>query len=468
MKTTEETEEKVESQSVEPETRTTETRATENLETEIKTPSRPKLMFPPSKYMADKNSDDQPKAEKKQPTQTNHVTEQKNEVERDSQVDVNSLPYKGESQGEGTGVLEIHPDGYGFLRTVYVPNPDDIYLAPSQIRKFNLRNGDLVNGVVRYPSKSSEKYAAMLKVNTVNGLEPDRIKNRSVFEQLVPIFPDERFILEVPGRNDSTLRLIDLFAPIGKGQRGMIVSPPKAGKTSVIKKVAQAISVNHPEVELMIVLVDERPEEVTDMQRSVKAQVIHSTFDQLPENHIRVVELAMERAKRLVELGRDVVVLMDGITRLTRAYNLVMSPTGRTLTGGLDTSAIHGPKKVLGAARNIDEGGSLTIIATALIETGSRMDEVIYEEYKGTGNMELVLDRKLAEKGIFPAIEINKSGTRRDELLYGVDERKRVWSLRRFLSNLEPHEALLKLFKWFRDSKSNEQFLRSIVADKNN
>ncbi len=440
---------------------------------------RPKLMFPPKKYSREKTTEKHearsvPRDEKpldaiktqELPTETKHKEVISDETEdRPKESNTNGFQYKGESQGDGKGVLEIHPDGYGFLRVSYVPNPDDIYMAPSQIRKFHLRNGDYVEGLVRHPSKSSEKYSAMLRLNSVNGLDPSQIKDRPIFEKMVPIFPDERLILEVPGLNDITLRLIELFSPIGKGQRGMIVSPPKAGKTTVIKKIAQAISTNHPEVILMIVLVDERPEEVTDMQRSVKAQVIHSTFDQLPENHIRVVELAMERAKRLVELGHDVVILMDGITRLTRAYNLVMSPTGRTLTGGLDTSAIHGPKRVLGAARNMDGGGSLTVLATALIETGSRMDEVIYEEYKGTGNMELVLDRKLAEKGLFPAIDINKSGTRRDELLYEAEERKRIWSLRRFLSNLDTDEALKKLVRWMKESKSNEQFLRSIVSN---
>jgi len=298
-------------------------------------------------------------------------------------------------------------------------------------------------------------------------MDPEYIRNRPHFENLIPIFPDERIKLELRGVNDTTLRLIELTSPIGKGQRGMIVSPPKVGKTTIIKKIAKAISINSPDTVLMILLVDERPEEVTDMQRSVRAQIISSTFDQLPENHIRVVELAIERAKRLVEMKKDVVVLMDGITRLTRAYNLVMSPTGRTLTGGLDTSAIHGPKKILGAARNIDNGGSLTILATCLVETGSKMDEVIYEEFKGTGNMELVLDRKLAERGLFPAIDVKRSGTRRDELLYGEEERKRIWSLKRFLSNLENYEALEKILKWLSDTHNNEQFLRSIVPEEN-
>lgn len=376
-------------------------------------------------------------------------------------------PRGDQSMGQGGGVLEIHPDGYGFLRLNYVPNPKDIYLAPSQIRRFGLRNGDFVEGSVRYPTKPGEKYAAMLKLDSVNGMDPEYIRNRPRFENLIPIFPDERIKLELRGVNDTTLRLIELTSPIGKGQRGMIVSPPKVGKTTIIKKIAKAISINSPDTVLMILLVDERPEEVTDMQRSVRAQIISSTFDQLPENHIRVVELAIERAKRLVEMKKDVVVLMDGITRLTRAYNLVMSPTGRTLTGGLDTSAIHGPKKILGAARNIDNGGSLTILATCLVETGSKMDEVIYEEFKGTGNMELVLDRKLAERGLFPAIDVKRSGTRRDELLYGEEERKRIWSLKRFLSNLENYEALEKILKWLSDTHNNEQFLRSIVPEEN-
>ncbi|MBP7732292.1 MAG: transcription termination factor Rho [Caldisericia bacterium] len=371
-----------------------------------------------------------------------------------------------DSQGHAGGVLEIHPDGYGFLRTQYVPSTRDVYLAPSQIRRFGFRNGDFIEGMVRFPTKQGEKYAAMLKIETCNGVDPESLRNRPNFESLVPIFPNEKLKMELPGRNDITLRVVDLVAPIGKGQRGMIVSPPKAGKTTVIKKIAQSISVNHPEVTLMILLVDERPEEVTDMQRSVNAQVISSTFDQLPENHIRVVELAIERAKRLVEMKKDVVILMDGITRLTRAYNLVMTPTGRTLTGGLDTSAIHGPKKILGAARNIDNGGSLTIIATSLIETGSKMDEVIYEEFKGTGNMELVLDRKLAEKGVYPAIDINRSGTRRDELLFDDEMGKKIRQLRRFLTNLDPTDALDKLYKWLQETRDNKTLLQMLVAEK--
>ncbi len=366
----------------------------------------------------------------------------------------------------GRGVLDIHPDGYGFLRSnKYLPASSDIYVAPSQIKKFGMREGDEIAGIIKLPEKENEKYAALMKLDTINGLAYEDIKNRPRFEDLVPIFPLERFKLESREVSNLTIRLIDLVSPLGKGQRGLIVSPPKAGKTTIIKRIAQSISVNHPEVYLMILLVDERPEEVTDIQRSVKATVISSTFDQLPEKHIRVVELAVERAKRLVEQKHDVVILLDGITRLTRAYNLCVTPSGRTLTGGLDTAAIHGPKKVLGAARNIDEGGSLTIIATALVETGSKMDEIIYEEFKGTGNMELVLDRKLAEKRLYPALEIKRSGTRREELLYSAEELKKIWILRRFISNLDPSEALERLIKWASDTPSNEKFLESIAVD---
>jgi transcription termination factor Rho len=367
---------------------------------------------------------------------------------------------------KGRGVLDIHPDGYGFLRSKkYLPSSTDIYVAPSQIKKFGMREGDDIDGYIRLPEKENEKYAALMRLETINGIPFEEVKHRPRFEDLVPIFPLERFKLESSEVSNLTIRLIDLTTPLGKGQRGLIVSPPKAGKTTIIKRIAQSISVNHPEVYLMILLIDERPEEVTDMQRSVKADVISSTFDQLPESHIRVVELAVERAKRLVESKRDVVILLDGITRLTRAYNLSVTPSGRTLTGGLDTAAIHGPKKVLGAARNIDGGGSLTIIATALIETGSKMDEIIYEEFKGTGNMELVLDRKLAERRLYPAIEVKRSGTRREELLYLPDELKRIWTLRRFISNLDPGEALERLIKWASETPSNEKFLESIAVD---
>jgi transcription termination factor Rho len=334
---------------------------------------------------------------------------------------------------------------------------------PSLIKKLGLRPGDYIEGRMRNPRNEKEKYSALTTVDSINKAHPTSIINRQRFEDLTPIFPLERFRLSASVETANvTNRLIELIAPLGKGQRGLIVSPPKAGKTTVIKRIAQGIAKNNPEAYLMILLIDERPEEVTDMKRSVKADIISSTFDQLPENHIRVVELALNRAKRLVEMKKDVVILLDGITRLTRAYNLSCTPSGRTLTGGLDTAAIHGPKKFLGAARNIDGGGSLTILATALIETGSKMDEIIYEEFKGTGNMELVLERKLSEKRVFPALDISRSSTRREELLYDGDELRRIWMVRKFLSNLENSEALERLIKWMKESPSNEKFLESI------
>ncbi len=399
---------------------------------------------------------DEDETAKTEETKTPETTESKEKPEEE-------ITYK---TAQARGVLDIHPDGYGFLRSIkYLPDSSDIYVAPSQIKKFGMREGDEIAGEVRLPEKDNEKYSALIKLETINGVPYEEVKSRPRFEDLVPIFPLERFKLESKETSNLTVRLVDLVAPLGKGQRGLIVSPPKAGKTTIIKRIAQSISVNHPEVYLMILLIDERPEEVTDIQRSVKATVISSTFDQLPEKHIRVVELAVERAKRLVEQKKDVVILLDGITRLTRAYNLCVTPSGRTLTGGLDTAAIHGPKKVLGAARNIDEGGSLTIIATALVETGSKMDEIIYEEFKGTGNMELVLDRKLAEKRLYPAFEIKRSGTRREELLYPPEDLKRIWTLRRFISNLDPSEALERLIKWASETPSNEKFLESIAVD---
>ncbi len=362
------------------------------------------------------------------------------------------------------GVLDVHPDGYGFLRSPkYIPDTSDIYVHPSLIKKLGLRPGDYIEGRMRNPRNEKEKYSALTTIDSINKAHPTSIINRQRFEDLTPIFPLERFRLSASVETANvTNRLIELIAPLGKGQRGLIVSPPKAGKTTVIKRIAQGIAKNNPEAYLMILLIDERPEEVTDMKRSVKADIISSTFDQLPENHIRVVELALNRAKRLVEMKKDVVILLDGITRLTRAYNLSCTPSGRTLTGGLDTAAIHGPKKFLGAARNIDGGGSLTILATALIETGSKMDEIIYEEFKGTGNMELVLERKLSEKRVFPALDISRSSTRREELLYDGDELRRIWMVRKFLSNLENSEALERLIKWMKESPSNEKFLESI------
>lgn len=333
------------------------------------------------------------------------------------------------------GILEIVEDGIGFLRAEhYLPGPEDIYVSQSQIRRFGLRTGDMVIGQVR-PPKDSEKYFGLLRVETVNGVDPETAKKRPAFEQLTPIFPEQRFDLET-NKNLLSTRFLNLISPIGKGQRGLIVSPPKAGKTTVLKDIANAISLNYPDVHLMVALIGERPEEVTDMDRSVDAEVIASTFDEPVQSHCRVAEIALERAKRLVESGRDVVILLDSLTRLARAYNLVVNPSGRTLSGGLDPAALYPPKKIFGAARNIEEGGSLTIVATCLVDTGSRMDDMVYEEFKGTGNMELHLSRKLQERRIFPAYDIERSSTRREELLLGPDITPRVWLLRRMFGQM--------------------------------
>jgi transcription termination factor Rho len=365
------------------------------------------------------------------------------------------------------GVLEIVDDGIGFLRAEkYLPGPNDVYVSQTQIKRFNLRTGDMVIGQVRAP-KDSEKYYGLLRVDAVNGLNPEEAKNRPNFEDLTPIFPLERYNLETNPRILST-RLLNLVAPIGRGQRGLIVSPPKAGKTTVLKDIANAISQNYPEVHLMIGLIGERPEEVTDMDRSVDAEVIASTFDDPVQHHVRVAEMALARAKRLVEIGRDVVVLLDSITRLARAYNLVVPTSGRTLSGGLDPSAIHPPKRLYGAARNVEEGGSLTIIATCLVNTGSKMDDVIYEEFKGTGNMELHLNRKLQERRIFPAFDIEQSSTRREELLLGPDVLQRVYTMRRMWTHLAedpdlgPVGATEQLLNTFRQTETNEEFLNSL------
>lgn len=360
------------------------------------------------------------------------------------------------------GILEIMPEGYGFLRTNgYLPGPEDIYVSPSQIKRFGLRVGDEVLGQVR-PPKDNEKYYALLRVEGVNGLDPEQARNRPNFDQLTPVFPYERIRLEMPD-GDLTVRVVDLFAPIGKGQRAMIVSPPKAGKTTLLKKIGQAIVRNHPEIYLMVLLLDERPEEVTDMRRSVEAEVVSSTFDRPPEEHIQVADLVLERAKRLVEGGRDVVILLDSLTRFSRANNLVIPPSGRTLSGGLDPAALHRPKRFFGAARKVEEGGSLTIIATALIDTGSRMDDVIYEEFKGTGNMELHLNRKLQERRTFPAIDIKLSGTRREELLLTEEELRKVWVLRKSLEQLDTVAMTELILDRMRRTPNNAAFLRSIV-----
>lgn len=359
------------------------------------------------------------------------------------------------------GILEILPDGYGFLRAKgYLPSDFDIYVSLSQIRRFGLRNGDEVRGQVR-PPKESEKYQAVLKIVEVNGMDPEASRGRKWFESLTPLYPRDRLRLETTP-TELAPRIIDLAAPIGKGQRGLIVSPPKAGKTTILKQIANSMTANSPEVHLIVLLVDERPEEVTDMERSVNGEVISSTFDQPSENHVNVSELVLERAKRLVEAGRDVVILLDSITRLARAYNLTTPTSGRILSGGVDSTALFPPKRFFGAARNIEEGGSLTILATALVDTGSRMDEVIFEEFKGTGNMELRLDRKLADKRIFPAIDIEASGTRKEELLMDNNEAQLVWKLRRVLHALDPNAAIQLLIDKLKETKTNPEFLQQI------
>ena len=359
-----------------------------------------------------------------------------------------------------SGVLETLPDGFGFLRAPdynYLPGPDDIYVSPSQIRRFNLRTGDSIAGHIRSP-KESERYYALLKVEEINFQSPGIEFDKILFDNLTPLYPEERLKLE-RGDKDMTARVIDLISPIGKGQRGLIVAPPRTGKTMILQNIANSITTNHPEVDLIVLLIDERPEEVTDMQRSVKGEVVSSTFDEPATRHVQVSEMVLEKAKRLVEYRRDVVILLDSITRLARAYNSVIPPSGKILSGGVDSNALHKPKRFFGAARNIEEGGSLTIIATALIDTGSRMDEVIFEEFKGTGNMELVLDRKLVEKRIFPAIDINKSGTRKEELLIEKGDLDRIWVLRKVLSQLNVVEAMEFTLDKMSKFKDNSEFL---------
>jgi transcription termination factor Rho len=362
------------------------------------------------------------------------------------------------------GILEIMQEGYGFLRPInYLPSREDIYVAPTQIRRFDLRPGDSVTGQARAP-KDNERYFALLRVELINGENPDTARTRVPFEALTPLFPNERLTLE-SSQEDISTRLIDFICPIGKGQRGLIVSPPKAGKTVLLKRIANAITTNHPEVHLIVLLVDERPEEVTDMQRSVNGEVAYATFDEVPDNHVKVAEMVLERAMRLVEHRRDVVILLDSITRLARAYNQVIPSSGRTLSGGMDSSALHKPKRFFGAARNIEEGGSLTIIATALIDTGSKMDEVIYEEFKGTGNMELHLDRKLAEKRIWPAIDIKRSSTRKEEMLLSPEELEMAWALRRFMAGMDSSDATERLNDQLRKTKNNKEFLRRVLKE---
>jgi transcription termination factor Rho len=363
----------------------------------------------------------------------------------------------------GEGVLETLPDGFGFLRAPdynYLPGPDDIYVSPSQIRRFNLRTGDIISGHIR-PPKEGERYFALLKVESINYEDPEKAREKILFDNLTPLYPNERLCLEFQPE-DYTTRIVDLLTPIGKGQRGLIVAAPRTGKTMMLQHIAKAIANNHKEVILIVLLIDERPEEVTDMQRSVDGEVVSSTFDEPATRHVQVAEMVIEKAKRLVEHGKDVVILLDSITRLARAYNTVVPPSGKILSGGVDSNALHKPKKFFGAARNIEDGGSLTIIATALIDTGSRMDEVIFEEFKGTGNMEVHLDRRLMDKRVFPAIDINKSGTRKEELLIPREDLNRIWILRKVLSQLSVVEAMEFLLDKMRGTKNNKEFLESM------
>jgi len=374
-----------------------------------------------------------------------------------NQSDKNGLIY-------GEGVLETLPDGFGFLRAPdynYLPGPDDIYVSPSQIRRFNLRTGDIVSGQIR-PPKEGERYFALLKVEKVNYEDPEVAREKILFDNLTPLYPDEKLRLETDENPDLSMRIMDMFTPLGKGQRALVVSPPRAGKTILLQKIANSITTNHPDVVLLVLLIDERPEEVTDMERSVDGEVISSTFDEPAQRHVQVSEMVIEKAKRLVEHQKDVVILLDSITRLARAYNTVVPPSGKVLSGGVDSNALHKPKRFFGAARNIEEGGSLTIIATALIDTGSRMDEVIFEEFKGTGNMEIVLDRKLAERRIFPAIDLNKSGTRKEDLLLSKDELNRIWILRKVLQPLNPIDSMEFLLNKIRNTASNKEFFESM------
>ena len=398
-------------------------------------------------------------------TNTENITEKKEIVER--KYDKNGDPivdYKltNETDEIVEGILDIFPDGYGFLRgDNYLSTPKDVYLSPIQIKRFKLDNGDIVKGISRF--KEGEKFPSLIFVGEVNGEHPEKAAKRKRFDELIPIYPTERLKLETTS-NEYAMRMIDLMSPIGKGQRGMIVAPPKVGKTTLIKKIANSISKNNPEVELIVLLIDERPEEVTDMKRSINGQVIYSTFDELPEHHVKVAEMVLERAKRLIEQNKDVVILLDSITRLARAYNLVIPSSGRTLSGGLDPAALHKPKKFFGAARNIENGGSLTILATALIDTGSRMDDVIFEEFKGTGNMEVHLDRKLSEKRIFPAIDINKSGTRREDLLLTKEELDTVFALRKAMNSMPVADVTEQILRLMTQTKSNKELLTKIES----
>jgi transcription termination factor Rho len=364
----------------------------------------------------------------------------------------------------GEGVLEILPDGFGFLRSTaynYLPGPDDIYVSPSQIRRFDLRTGDTINGQIRQP-KEGERYFALLKVEKINYESPEASKDKVLFDNLTPLYPDRRINLEVPGTKDACTRVLDLMTPIGFGQRGLIVAAPRTGKTMLLQAIAKSVADNHPEAHLIVLLIDERPEEVTDMERSVRGEVVSSTFDEPATRHVQVADMVIEKAKRLVEHKKDVVILLDSITRLARAHNSIISPSGKVLSGGVDSNALQRPKRFFGAARNLEEGGSLTILATALVETGSRMDDVIFEEFKGTGNMEVHLDRKLSDKRVFPSIDINKSGTRKEELLMDAVELNRVWVLRKVLQPLGPVDSMELLLEKINETETNEEFLLSM------
>lgn len=393
--------------------------------------------------------------------QNNCDTRQRAATDKASE-NISEIINQGETCEEREGILEIHPDGYGFIRVKNCEHSDkDVYVSAVKIRKSGLRRGDYVKGIVKVAYDN--KPAALLIINTVNGVSVENLGRRPNFDDLVPIYPDTRIKLEsVRSRSDFAIRCIDLIAPIGKGQRAMIVSPPKAGKTTLLKKIANSISENYPDIVLMVLLIDERPEEVTDMQRNIKGEVVYSTFDEMPEHHTKASELLLSRAKRLVEMGRDVVILMDSLTRLARAYNLTIPPTGRTLSGGIDPGALHSPKRFFGSARNIENGGSLTIVATALVDTGSRMDDVIYEEFKGTGNMEIHLDRKLSEKRIFPAIDLNRSGTRREDLLLSQDELEGIWTIRKILSSGDNESSTENLLQMLVKTSSNNEFIEQL------
>lgn len=405
-------------------------------------------------------------AEQEREEATSEAREEVKEVMKEKHESVNLEQL--DSGNHAQGILEVMPDGYGFIRSAnFMPGENDIYVSPSQIRKFNLKTGDIISGNTRVKTQQ-EKFSALLYVSAINGLRPHEATRRNNFENLTPIFPNIRLRLEAPG-SSTAMRIVDLLSPIGKGQRGMIVSPPKAGKTTLLKETALSIKKQNPRMHLLILLIDERPEEVTDIKEAIEGpnvEVIYSTFDELPDHHKRVSEMVIERAKRLVEHGKDVMILLDSITRLARAYNLTVPPSGRTLSGGLDPAALHMPKRFFGAARNMREGGSLTILATALVDTGSKMDDVVYEEFKGTGNMELVLDRKLQERRVFPAIDIPKSGTRREDLLLSKDEQDAVYIIRRAMNGLKAEEAVDNLLNLFNKTSNNEELVRQVLRQK--